>query len=133
MKNIIVLVILLLSSVCFAEVNHAGELGYCVMCNEKIMERKEFRIVPNDEYNELWFEFSNNSQGRIAFCDKHFDKIKNKDKISQRLSNQIMEGIKRGWTAEFTLNVWSDKQIEKYKNDFFDLKILRRVPDEEID
>ena len=122
---------LLLVNFSFAEENHAGELGYCVICNTVIMDRVDYHIRPNDEYNEIWFEFSNDSKGRVAFCDMHYEQFIKTD-ITRELSDRIMEGIKRGWEKEFILNDWTKDKIDKYKLDFFNLEITKRISDEEI-
>jgi hypothetical protein len=122
-----------LHNACAEKVKHAGELGYCALCDTVIMDRIDFHIKPNKEYHELWFEFSNGTRGKIAFCSIHYNKIKKLKKISKKLSDEIMDGIRRGWGKEFELNNWSKEQKEKYKKDFFNLKIIRRIPDEEVD
>ena len=96
------------------------------------MDKIDFHIRPNDEYNELWFEFSNGTKGKIAFCDEHYEIFKDKGEISEEDSDRIMNGIKQGWKREFILNRWSKEKIDKYKQDFFSLKILRRLTDEEV-
>lgn len=116
-----------------AEENHAGELGYCALCNTVIMERVDFHIKPNEQYNELMFEFSNGSKGRIAFCDKHYMELDEcQDGISEDCLTEIMDGIKRGWEKEFMLRKWPEEKIQKYKDDFFGVKIIRRINDEEM-
>lgn len=99
------------------------------------MDRIDFHIRPNEEYNELWFEFSNDTVGKIAFCGKHYKQLMSEryeNKIPKVMSNRIMEGIKRGWNYEFILNNWTEKQVNKYIEDYFGIVILRRLKDEEI-
>ncbi len=115
---------------CYAE--HAGELGYCVLCDTVIMEKIDFHIRPNKEYRELWFEFSNGSKGKIAFCKKDYEKLLKYKKVPAKILDKIMSGIKKGWESEFILNGWSQGQIDKYKKDFFSVKIVRRLDNAEI-
>lgn len=114
------------------EENHAGELGYCGLCNVEIMDLIGNYLRPNDQYNELWFEFSNSSKGRIAFCDEHYKQLKCSDCETEEIFNQVMEGIKRGWEKEFVINQWGKEQIENYKQNFFNITIIRRINDEEV-
>ena len=111
---------------------HEGELGYCVLCDTVIMDKINFHIKPNKEYKELTFEFSNGSTGIIAFCKKDYDKIIKYKKVPKKVLDKIIDGIKHGWESEFILNNWTPEQIEKYKKDFFSLKLTRRIDEKVI-
>ena len=125
--TLFILFVLLLPMVSFAK--YEGERGYCALCDTKIFSPKEegsFYLVPNKEYTEVWFEFSNASKGKVGFCRKHAKSL--------RKSNypKIMEGIRHAWEKEFELNNWSKEQIEEYKKNFFNLTIIRKLSDEEV-
>lgn len=110
----------------FAE--HEGELGYCVLCEKQILEKKEgFYIRPNSDYREIWVEFSNKSIGRVGLCKEHFDNLTEKD------YPKIMEGIKHGWEKEFKIDNWSQEKIDKYKENFFNITITRRLDEKDIE
>jgi hypothetical protein len=112
---------------------HEGEKGYCALCDTKIFSPKEegsFYLIPNEEYSEVWFLFSNKTKAKVGFCKKHAKEVKKR--LTQKTKHKIMEGIKNGWEKEFDLNQWSKKQIEEYKKNFFSLEVTRRLKDEEI-
>lgn len=119
-----VLFFLFLTNVSFAK--HEGELGYCVFCDIRIMDRVDNYLVKNQEYTELWFELSNNSICKIGFCKKHSLELSEKDYPT------IIKGLQNGWNKEFEINKWTKKQIYNYAMDFFTLKIRRRLDEKEI-
>lgn len=104
---------------------HEGELGYCVMCDTAILDRVDNYLVPNEQYTELWFELSNSSVCKIAFCKKHVQELSDKDYPA------IMQGVKNGWEKEFKITKWEDKQIQEYKNNFFNLTIRRQIDEKD--
>lgn len=90
------------------------------------MSRDGFYLRPNEEYREAWFLFSNNMTGKVGFCREHFENLSEKD------FPDIITGIENGWKREFRMNNWTIEKIDKYKQDFFNLIIIRRLNDEEI-
>ena len=128
-KKIVLFIVIFLLIFQSLYAQHEGEKGYCALCDTKIFSPKEegsFYLVPNEEYSEVWFEFSNNSKGKVGFCKQHSQEITDKD------YPKVMEGIRHGWENEFEHNNWTKEQIEKYKKDFFNLIIMRKLSDEEI-
>ncbi len=90
------------------------------------MEREGYYLKTNSEYTEVLFLLSNGQNAKIGFCKKHAANLTEKDYPA------IMAGIRHGWEKEFKINRWSEKQIEEYKKNFFNLTITKRLKDEEI-
>lgn len=115
---------LLFPTLLFAE--HEGELGYCVLCDTRIMDRQDNYLVKNEQYTELWFEFSNSSIGKIGFCKKHAANV------TEKHYSKIIKGLQNGWNKEFEINRWTRKQIYNYTMDFFTLTIRRQLDEKDI-
>jgi hypothetical protein len=125
-KFLIIFLALFLIGIKFSYAEHEGELGYCVLCDTVIMQRVDNYLKPNEEYREVWFEFSNGSIGKVGFCRKHSDHFTDKD------YGKIMDGIKHGWEKEFKINKWDAKKIKEYKDTFFNITIRRKLDEKEI-
>ena len=89
------------------------------------MDRIDNYLRPNEEYTEIWFEFSDGT-GKIGFCKKHALDLTEQD------YPKIMDGVRQGWSKEFEINKWTKEQIQDYTMRFFTITIVRRLNSEEI-
>lgn len=110
-----ILLLLFLCSVVFGSI-YAGEYkpGICPITGKTIISTFGKRLT---NYRVAWFELDNGSRMPVA-VDK--DAM-----ISEEDFDKIMEHVIAGWEWEISNKKWSPKQIQDYKDAFFNLKIKR--------
>lgn len=109
MKRIIILTI---SILILATTAYAYTPGFCPITNKRIINRSG-RAQKN--YTILWFELDNGSRMPVAM-DKSAT-------ITEADFEKIMQHVRDGWQWEINQKKWTPKQIQDYKDAFFNLKI----------
>ena len=99
---------------CFAN-NKAGLFGYCALTGTQVRDLRTGRPLAN--YSEVTFWMSDGSLMKVAF-DKSVA-----DSISIDNYADIMEAVRRGWQQEINRKKWKPKDIQDYKDKYFNLAI----------
>lgn len=108
------------------------KFGHCVKCHKNMITEQYIdgqitqRFTP--EYSEEELFLDNNSKMRVAICKTCQDNLSDIDFPA------IMDSVVNGWDKELKDNNWDNARKQKYKEDFFNVKIITRsngkTPDE---
>lgn len=95
---------------------------FCTLCNCKTAHKNPDQTLNVDNYKELTYEVSNNSIMTIGLCKDCYEKTKEDDTNFET----IMESVRDGWTKEMDSLNTTEEDRKKYKDQFFNLKIVKR-------
>lgn len=94
------------------------KFGYCPITGNQIIT-SDGKILPN--YRIVWFDLSNGSKMPLA-VDMEAVNI-----ISEADFERIMDWVRQGWMFEINNKKWTPKEIQDYKDKFFNLTIVRYI------
>lgn len=89
--------------------------GFCPLTGNRIIDGD--RILPN--YQVVWFELDNGSRMPLAVD------ISIAGNIVPANFDRIMEYVRAGWQWEINQKKWTTEQIQMYKDNYFNLKIIK--------
>ena len=105
------------------EINY-DKFGFCCLCHkqmviEEVIDSKvQIRFTP--EYIEEEFLLDNGSRMRVAMC------IQCKQSYSDKENDKIMQSVVSGWEKEVEVLNWNEEKKEKYRKDYYELKIVTK-------
>lgn len=92
--------------------------GKCVACEVETAALVMGMLQANEHYRERQFKLDNNSVMKVAFCDKCSEKVLEED------FEWIMKNVILGWELSLQRNQKSEEQKQKYRDNFYNLKIV---------
>lgn len=118
LKKIVLIMMLLISVNCFAEEDYRP--GICPITGTRIID--DFgRPTPN--YRIIWFELDNGSRMPLAVDVEAV----NSNLITESDFDRIMKHVEAGWLWEISNKKWTPQEIQRYKDNFFGLSIVRII------
>ena len=116
-----IVMILFISYNCFADdytIAKDFKFGYCSITGNQIIDDNG-RALSN--YRLVIFELDNGS--RMPFPID----VEAVNAITEADYPRIMDWVRAGWMFEINNKHWTPKEIQDYKDTFFNLKIVRRI------
>ena len=88
--------------------------GFCPLTDKRIIA---VTGRPMNNYRIIWFELDNESRMPLA--------VDASAVATEADWSKIMQHVRDGWQWEINRKKWTPKQIQSYKDTFFNLKIKR--------